>query len=124
MLAQRAVGSFERVSVEILLAHGEPNGAATAGLLACASSLRSRSLNRSPHEQIGSKRPRISRGTFRGVAAPLASERDHVGSATGGATVDQRDLVSRAQRGDNDAFALLAGAAVAQLDSAARRRPI
>jgi len=34
--------------------------------------------------------------------------------------VDQRDLVSRAQRGDKDAFALLAGAAVARLDSAAR----
>ena len=34
--------------------------------------------------------------------------------------MDQRDLVSRAQRGDKDAFALLAGAAVAQLDSAAR----
>jgi RNA polymerase sigma-70 factor (ECF subfamily) len=34
--------------------------------------------------------------------------------------VDQRDLVERAQRGDRDAFALLAGAAVARLDSAAR----
>jgi RNA polymerase sigma-70 factor (ECF subfamily) len=34
--------------------------------------------------------------------------------------VDQRDLVSRAQRGDKDAFALLAGVAVARLDSAAR----
>jgi len=34
--------------------------------------------------------------------------------------VDQRDLVIRAQRGDKDAFALLAGVAVARLDSAAR----
>ena len=34
--------------------------------------------------------------------------------------MDQRDLVSRAQRGDKDAFALLAGVAVARLDSAAR----
>jgi RNA polymerase sigma-70 factor (ECF subfamily) len=34
--------------------------------------------------------------------------------------VDQRDLVERAKRGDHDAFALLAGAAVARLDAAAR----
>jgi RNA polymerase sigma-70 factor (ECF subfamily) len=34
--------------------------------------------------------------------------------------VDQRDLVLRAQRGDQDAFALLVGAAVARLDAAAR----
>ena len=36
------------------------------------------------------------------------------------ATVDQRDLVERAKRGDHDAFAALAGAAVARLDAAAR----
>jgi RNA polymerase sigma-70 factor (ECF subfamily) len=36
------------------------------------------------------------------------------------ATVDQRGLVERAQRGDHDAFATLAGAAVARLDAAAR----
>ena len=34
--------------------------------------------------------------------------------------MDQRDLVMRAKRGDQDAFALLAGAAVARLDGAAR----
>jgi RNA polymerase sigma-70 factor, ECF subfamily len=34
--------------------------------------------------------------------------------------VDQRSLVERAQQGDHDAFALLAGAAVARLDAAAR----
>jgi RNA polymerase sigma-70 factor (ECF subfamily) len=34
--------------------------------------------------------------------------------------VDQRDLVERAKRGDHDAFAQLAGAAVARLDAAAR----
>ena len=34
--------------------------------------------------------------------------------------MDQRDLVMRAQRGDKDAFAVLAGAAVARLDGAAR----
>jgi RNA polymerase sigma-70 factor (ECF subfamily) len=34
--------------------------------------------------------------------------------------VSQRDLVERAQRGDHDAFALLAGATVARLDAAAR----
>jgi RNA polymerase sigma-70 factor, ECF subfamily len=34
--------------------------------------------------------------------------------------VDQRELVERAQRGDHDAFAVLAGAFIARLDSAAR----
>ena len=34
--------------------------------------------------------------------------------------MDQRDLVTRAQQGDQDAFAALAGAAVARLDAAAR----
>ena len=34
--------------------------------------------------------------------------------------MDQRDLVMRAKRGDQDAFATLAGAAVARLDAAAR----
>ena len=32
----------------------------------------------------------------------------------------QRDLVERAQRGDHDAFAILAGAAIGRLDAAAR----
>jgi RNA polymerase sigma-70 factor, ECF subfamily len=36
------------------------------------------------------------------------------------ATVDQRGLVERAQRGDHDAFATLAGASIARLDAAAR----
>jgi RNA polymerase sigma-70 factor, ECF subfamily len=35
-------------------------------------------------------------------------------------TVDQRELVERAKRGDHDAFAVLAGAFVARLDAAAR----
>ena len=34
--------------------------------------------------------------------------------------MDQRGLVERAQRGDHDAFATLAGAAIARLDAAAR----
>ena len=34
--------------------------------------------------------------------------------------MDQRDLVERARDGDHDAFAVLAGAAVARLDAAAR----
>ncbi len=34
--------------------------------------------------------------------------------------MDQRGLVERAQRGDHDAFAVLAGAAIARLDAAAR----
>lgn len=34
--------------------------------------------------------------------------------------MDQRELVERAQRGDRDAFAVLAGAFVARLDAAAR----
>jgi RNA polymerase sigma-70 factor (ECF subfamily) len=34
--------------------------------------------------------------------------------------VDQRDLVDRAKRGDHDAFAELAGVAIARLDAAAR----
>jgi hypothetical protein len=33
--------------------------------------------------------------------------------------VDQRELVERAQRGDHDAFAVLAGLFVARLDAAA-----
>jgi RNA polymerase sigma-70 factor, ECF subfamily len=37
-----------------------------------------------------------------------------------GAAVDQRSLVERAQRGDHDAFAVLAREAVARLDAAAR----
>ena len=36
------------------------------------------------------------------------------------ATVDQRGLVERARAGDHDAFATLAGAAIARLDAAAR----
>jgi len=51
---------------------------------------------------------------------PVASERDHEGRATTGTTVDQRDLVLRAKRGDQDAFATLAAGAVARLDAAAR----
>ena len=34
--------------------------------------------------------------------------------------MDQRDLVERAKRGDHDAFATLAGGAIARLDAAAR----
>ena len=34
--------------------------------------------------------------------------------------MDQRDLVERAREGDHDAFAVLAGAAIARLDAAAR----
>ena len=34
--------------------------------------------------------------------------------------MDQRELVERAQQGDHDAFAVLAGAFIAKLDAAAR----
>src|SRR5262252_1954613 len=37
-----------------------------------------------------------------------------------GQTVDQRALVEQARRGDHDAFAVLAGDAIARLDAAAR----
>ena len=37
-----------------------------------------------------------------------------------GATVQQRGLVEQARQGDHDAFAMLAGAAIARLDAAAR----
>jgi len=39
---------------------------------------------------------------------------------TAEATVDQRDLVEQARKGDHDAFAALAGAAIVRLDAAAR----
>ena len=50
----------------------------------------------------------------------IPSERDQTAAPRPGAVVDQRDLVERAKRGDHDAFAVLAGAAVARLDAAAR----
>ena len=57
---------------------------------------------------------------FAPTPSPYPSERDHRGGAIAEATVDQRDLVERARRGDHDAFAALAGAAIARLDAAAR----
>ena len=45
--------------------------------------------------------------------------RDQVGRAMVEANV-QRDLVERAQRGDHDAFAVLAGATIGRMDAAAR----
>ena len=45
--------------------------------------------------------------------------RDQVGRAKVEANV-QRDLVERAQRGDHDAFAVLAGATIGRMDAAAR----
>ena len=53
-------------------------------------------------------------------ACAIPSERDRFGRAEHEAVVDQRDLVERAKRGDHDAFAALAGAAIARLDAAAR----
>ncbi len=50
----------------------------------------------------------------------IPSERDRTAAPRPGAVVDQRDLVERAKRGDHDAFATLAGAALARLDAAAR----
>ena len=47
-------------------------------------------------------------------------ERDQLSRRESEATVDQRDLVERAKRGDHDAFALLVGASIARLDAAAR----
>jgi len=47
-------------------------------------------------------------------------EGDLIDRPTGEATVDQRLLVERAQRGDHDAFSELARAAVVRLDRAAR----
>jgi RNA polymerase sigma-70 factor (ECF subfamily) len=55
-------------------------------------------------------------------AAPFAipDERRRRGRAQTGATVDQRDLVERARRGDHDAFATLVRAVLVRLDAAAR----
>jgi hypothetical protein len=51
MLAQRAVGSLERAAFAILLADGEPNHGAAAGLLAAASTLTNEALDRSARER-------------------------------------------------------------------------
>jgi RNA polymerase sigma-70 factor, ECF subfamily len=45
---------------------------------------------------------------------------DHIGRAAGEATVDQRELIERARRGDHDAFAALVDGALRRLDAAAR----
>jgi RNA polymerase sigma-70 factor, ECF subfamily len=59
-------------------------------------------------------------GNDPGPTDAIPSERDHTSRAAGEATVNQRGLVERAREGDHDAFAVLAGAAVARLDAAAR----
>jgi RNA polymerase sigma-70 factor, ECF subfamily len=50
----------------------------------------------------------------------IPSERDRTAAPRPGVVVDQRDLVERAKQGDHDAFATLAGDAIARLDAAAR----
>jgi RNA polymerase sigma-70 factor (ECF subfamily) len=50
----------------------------------------------------------------------IPSEHDRGGRAEVEETVDQRDLVERAKRGDHDAFAVLVGATIARVDAAAR----
>ena len=64
---------------------------------------------------------RATAGTFWRRPATYTSERDDDRRAdTRGWAVDQRELVERAQRGDHDAFAVLAGRFVARLDATAR----
>jgi RNA polymerase sigma-70 factor, ECF subfamily len=60
-------------------------------------------------------------GTFRATPPTYHLERDEIAAPTHrGWAVDQRELVERAQQGDHDAFAVLAGALVARLDATAR----
>jgi RNA polymerase sigma-70 factor (ECF subfamily) len=72
--------------------------------------------------RAGRDRRRIARLTGNestdGDAIP--SERDRAVAPTARAIVDQRGLVERAREGDHDAFAVLARAASARLDAAAR----
>ena len=75
-------------------------------------------MKRSSHS--GDGRRRATPGTIRETAAPYDLERGHSVAPRPGVVVDQRTLVERAQRGDHDAFAELAGASVARLDAAAR----
>lgn len=63
---------------------------------------------------------RPSAGTIRAQPAPYQPSATRRPCQNLGLTVAQRDLVEQAKRGDHDAFALLAGAAVARLDAAAR----
>ena len=50
----------------------------------------------------------------------ICVDHDHRGRADVEVTVDQRELVERARRGDHDAFAALVDPALARLDAAAR----
>jgi len=61
-------------------------------------------------------------GTFRARADdyPLSAAFRRADRWSRARAVNQRELVERAQRGDHDAFAVLAGAFVARLDAAAR----
>src|SRR6266540_4015978 len=59
-------------------------------------------------------------GTIRRDTAPYHPSTTEWSGHEPEATVDQRDLVDRAKRGDHDAFAILVGAAIARLDAAAR----
>jgi RNA polymerase sigma factor (sigma-70 family) len=60
----------------------------------------------------------IDFGTIAGSRLAILSERGHDGRAAAEGDM-QQDLVERARRGDHDAFAELAGAAISRLDSAA-----
>jgi hypothetical protein len=61
-------------------------------------------------------------GNDSAIVVAIASERGRSVAPIGEAIVNQRGLVERAREGDHDAFAVVAGAALARLDAAARLR--
>ena len=69
---------------------------------------------------VQSDRSWTRRGTIRPEWTPYPCERDQAAVPNRRVTVDQRGLVELAGRGDHEAFAVLATAAVARLDAAAR----
>ena len=54
------------------------------------------------------------------MRTPYPVVHNDIGGAAGEATVDQRELIERARRGDHDAFAALVDGALRRLDAAAR----
>ena len=71
-----------------------------------------------PRSWPGSEAP-IDFGTIGRCRFAILGERGHVGRAAAEGVM-QQDLVERARRGDHDAFAALAAAAIFRLDAAAR----
>lgn len=67
----------------------------------------------------GTGRPRSESGTIRWATPPYAANATSQAAPYQGRDV-QRDLVEQAQRGDHDAFSVLARATIGRLDAAAR----